>query len=92
MNPSVVHQLTGHATIYDVKRLRSEMIDLMDKKTGITLDCSEIVRCDTAFLQLVLSLAQACKKQNIFFSIIPGAAVTEAGRRAGMDFSDILQI
>lgn len=48
-------KINGSLTIYDVKGLRTDLMDLLDDNGTFEVDVGDIIKCDAAGLQLLYS-------------------------------------
>ncbi|MCB9481848.1 MAG: hypothetical protein H6681_02515 [Desulfobacteraceae bacterium] len=63
-NELVLH-LTDEFTIYDVSQARTELLKFIDNISLIKIRSDDLLRADTAGIQLIISLVKTCIKKDI---------------------------
>ncbi|MDY0360128.1 MAG: STAS domain-containing protein [Desulforegulaceae bacterium] len=57
--------LTGEFTIYDVSQAKKEILKYINNISRVKIKSDELIRADTAGIQLVISLVKTCIKNDI---------------------------
>lgn len=61
----LVFDLTGEFTIYDVRQAKQDILKYINNISLLKIRSDELIRADTAGIQLIISLVKTCIKKDI---------------------------
>ena len=86
----VVLYLTGEFTIYDVAEAKKEILKYINNISLLEISSDELIRADTAGIQLIISLVKTCIKKDIEIIIKKNSKIFEFASFPGNNLKTFL--
>jgi len=92
-NDKMVLRLNGNLTIYEISDIQKEIINSFAGDMNLEIDLSGVEECDTAGIQVLLSLASSAKDIKKKFTVLKiSDAVIKVARELAIDLDESFSI
>ena len=89
-NGEAMASIDGALTINEVADLGKNLLASIEANTSLSLDLSQVMDCDTAGIQLLLSAKKTAENLKKTFSVIyTSQSVLSTARQIGIEFHEI---